>query len=59
MLRRIAMFAGLLTISTAALAGVNNAVFLQVPTLDEVGLGVLIAIMGGAAGWAIRRRNRK
>ena len=47
------------TISGAAFAGVNSAVFLSIPTLDEVGLGLLIAIVGGAAGWAVRRRARK
>lgn len=59
MLRKSLGFASLLSISMTAWAQVNNAVFLSVPTLDEVGLAALIALVGGAAGWAIRRRNRK
>jgi hypothetical protein len=53
------VIAGLSTASSAAFAGVNGAVFLSIPTLDEVGIGLLIAIVGGAAGWAVRRRARK
>ena len=46
--------------TTGALAGQNGAVFFQsVPTLDEVGLGVLIALVAGVAGWAVRRGSRK
>ena len=41
-------------------AGNNNLVFFNnIPTLDEVGLGVLIALVAGVAGWAVRRRTRK
>jgi hypothetical protein len=47
---------------TAALAGtaVNSAnFFISIPTLDEVGLGGLIAVIAGVAGWSLRRRRRK
>lgn len=42
-----------------AWAAINGAVFFSVPTLDEVGLGVLIALVAGVAGWAVRRRTRR
>ncbi|MEO8849262.1 MAG: hypothetical protein ABI440_11635 [Casimicrobiaceae bacterium] len=43
-----------------AQAGANSAVFFTaVPTLDEVGLSALIAIVAGVAGWSVRRRLRK
>ena len=44
-----------------ALAGGTNSAnfFVGVPTLDEVGLGVLIALVAGIAGWAVRRRSRR
>ncbi|MBP8139580.1 MAG: IPTL-CTERM sorting domain-containing protein [Burkholderiales bacterium] len=31
----------------------------SIPTLDEVGLGALIALVAGVAGWAIRKRSRR
>lgn len=41
-------------------AWANDAIFLTaVPTLDEVGLGALIAVVAAAAGWAVRRRRRR
>ena len=41
-------------------AWANDAIFLAaVPTLDEVGLGALIAAVAAAAGWAVRRRRRR
>ena len=44
----------------AAIAGQNGMVFFQsVPTLDEIGLGVLIALVAGVAGWAVRRGSGK
>jgi exosortase sorting signal-containing protein len=50
----------LLAVALPAWAGANGLVFLQsVPTLDEVGLGALIALMAGVAGWSVRRRLRK
>lgn len=43
-----------------AQAGFNGSVFLQsIPTLDEIGLGALIALVAGGAGWALRRSRRK
>ncbi|HET9339163.1 MAG TPA: IPTL-CTERM sorting domain-containing protein [Casimicrobiaceae bacterium] len=46
--------------SAPALAQFNAANFLQsIPTLDEFGLGALIALVAGVAGWAIRRSKRK
>jgi hypothetical protein len=52
----VVVFATLAVPATA----VNNAVFFQsVPTLDEFGLGLLIALVAGVAGWAVRRRSRK
>jgi len=56
--RRIA--AAVLASFAAPAWAVNGAIFLQsIPTLDEVGLGVLIALVAGVAGWATRRRSRK
>jgi hypothetical protein len=52
----VVVFATLAVPATA----VNNAVFFQsVPTLDEFGLGLLIALVAGVAGWAVRRRSRR
>lgn len=61
-MRRIARTA--LTASAAfsastAWAGVNGMIFFAVPTLDEVGLGALIALVAGVAGWAVRKRTRR
>jgi LPXTG-motif cell wall-anchored protein len=41
-----------------AFAGVNSAIFFQVPTLDEFGLVGLIAAIGIAAGLIVRRRKK-
>ena len=50
----------LAVVALPAWAGANGLVFLQqVPTLDEVGLGALIALVGVFAGWSVRRRLRK
>lgn len=41
-----------------AWAALNSSTFFTaIPTLDEVGLGVLIALVAGVAGWAVRRRK--
>ena len=38
----------------------NDLLFLRaIPTLDEIGLGLLIGLVCAAAGWAMRRRNRR
>jgi hypothetical protein len=51
----------LLAAPVPALAGGTNSAnfFLSVPTLDEIGLGALIALLAGVAGWALRRRGRR
>ena len=50
----------LLFVAPFAQAGINDGFFFQsVPTLDEVGLGLLIALVAGVAGWAVRRKSRK
>ncbi len=49
--------AGLL-FALPALAGVNSAIFFQVPTLDEFGLIGLVVAVGIAAGLVIRRRKK-
>ena len=51
----------LAALPATALAGTINGAsfFSSIPTLDEVGLGVLIALVAGVAGWAVRRRSRK
>ena len=55
---RIAAVAVAAAASAPAWALLNNAfVFHQVPTLDEIGLGVLIALVAGVAGWAVRKRS--
>ncbi|CAG0990922.1 hypothetical protein BURK1_02259 [Burkholderiales bacterium] len=55
---RLAAFAVAAAASTPAWALMNNAfLFVAVPTLDEVGLGLLIALVAGVAGWAVRRRS--
>jgi len=55
------VIAGILAaVAAPAHAGTNGLSFLSsVPTLDEVGLGALIALMAGVAGWAVRRRTRR
>jgi hypothetical protein len=52
----LAVLAG---VAPHAYGGSFNAVsFLaSVPTLDEVGLGLLIALVAGVAGWAVRKRS--
>jgi len=50
----------LAAVAVPAWAQTNDAVFFQsVPTLDEVGLAALIALVAGVAGWAAGRRSRK
>jgi hypothetical protein len=53
----LALFA---LVAAPAWAGNNNLVFFQsIPTLDEVGLAALIALVAAVAGWAAGRRSRK
>jgi exosortase sorting signal-containing protein len=57
---RITAMLILFALALPAWAGANSLVFLtSVPTLDEAGLGALIAIIAGVAGWSVRRRLRK
>lgn len=55
---RAAVFVGAAAASSPTWAVMNNAfLFVAVPTLDEVGLGALIALVAGVAGWAVRKRS--
>lgn len=57
---RITAMLVLSAVALPAWAGANGLVFLtEIPTLDEVGLGALIALMGAVAGWSVRRHLRK
>lgn len=58
---RIASFVALISVAASAWSAVNGSAFLQhpIPTLDEFGLGALIALVAGVAGWAIRLRGRR
>lgn len=56
---RLATLAIALAASTPAWPAFNNLFIAPVPTLDEIGLGALIALVAGIAGWAVRRRNRR
>jgi len=57
-MKRLALVA-LALAAPCAYGGSFNAVsFLaSIPTLDEVGLGLLIALVAGVAGWAVRNRS--
>ena len=60
MKRLLALLAAGLSAPAFAGTAVNSAnFFTSVPTLDEVGLGALIAVIAGVAGWSLRRRHRK
>lgn len=55
---RLAVAAAVAAASSPAWAVMNNAfLFVAVPTLDEIGLGLLIAMVAGVAGWAVRKRS--
>jgi hypothetical protein len=58
---KLTAMATLAALSAPAVAGqLNGAVFFSsIPALDEVGLGLLIALVAGVAGWAVRRRGRR
>jgi hypothetical protein len=56
-MRFVATAAALLCASPA-IAGLNSAIFFQVPTLDEFGLIGLVVAVGIAAGLVIRRRKK-
>jgi hypothetical protein len=48
----------LVTLSPAALAGLNNAVFVGIPSLDDVGLAILVGMVGALGGWLAGRRRK-
>jgi len=58
---RIASLVALIFVTTPAWSAFNGSAFVQtsIPTLDEVGLGALIALVAGVAGWAVRKRSRR
>ena len=58
-MNRVVAFALALSIAGVASAGQTNSAFffIEVPTLDEVGLAALIATVAGVAGWVVRRRG--
>lgn len=58
---RIATFVVSISMAGQAWGAANGSAFLYapVPTLDEVGLSALIAVVAGVAGWALRRRGRR
>ncbi|MBK6804185.1 MAG: hypothetical protein IPG84_04645 [Betaproteobacteria bacterium] len=57
---RIASILALTSVAAPAWSAANGSAFVQaIPTLDEVGLGALIALVAGVAGWAIRKRSRR
>jgi hypothetical protein len=48
------------TIAPVQAGTLNGLIFFSsIPTLDEVGLGILIALVAAVAGWAVRRRGRR
>jgi hypothetical protein len=48
----------LATISPAALAGLNSAIFVGIPSLDDVGLAILVGMVGALGGWFAGRRRK-
>lgn len=58
---RIVVYACAALASAPAVAGTNLAApfALSIPTLDEIGLAALIALVGGVAGYFARKRTRR
>ena len=46
-------------ISTSAFAGINGAFLVPVsmPTLSEIGLGLLVVLLGAVGGYVVRRKK--
>jgi ABC-type amino acid transport system permease subunit len=55
---KLIVAAASLLCSLPVFAGVNSAIFFQVPTLDEFGLIGLVVAVGVAAGLIIRRKKK-
>lgn len=58
---RIVSFLALTSVAAPAWSAANAMAFVypSIPTLDEFGLGALIALVAGVAGWSIRKRSRR
>ena len=58
---RIVSFLALTSVAAPAWSAANAMAFVypSIPTLDEIGLGALIALVAGVAGWAVRKRHRR
>jgi uncharacterized membrane protein (Fun14 family) len=58
---RILGFVTVFGLASSAWAGFNHLIvnFQQIPTLDDIGLGALIALVGGVAGWVLRKRSSR
>ena len=58
---RIVSFLALTSVAAPAWSAANAMAFVypSIPTLDEIGLGALIALVAGVAGWSIRKRSRR
>jgi hypothetical protein len=46
-----------LAASSSALAQVNGTFVVQAPTLSEVGLGLLVALLGAVGAYVVRRKK--
>ena len=61
MSKQVLVFAALVggAVAQAIAANVNGAFITPVamPTLDEIGLGVLMVALAAAGGWAVRRKK--
>jgi hypothetical protein len=44
--------------SPAALAGVSSPIFVGIPSLDDVGLAILVGMVGALGGWFAGRRRK-
>jgi IPTL-CTERM motif len=44
-------------VATGAFAQANSILFTTIPTLDDLGLVVLVVMVGVVGGWIMRRRK--